>query len=290
MAESDLSEFLAGNDHPRENPSRDSTGAPGGRDPSSSEGHQAGEAGHATGTVPLGNRFQIFADRPVPALNGATSLAFDARDNRDPNALVFALVCHRELPPRIDITQSLRGIDQAWLTAPLDYGLVLWGNPPAHRHAFVFDKPDGGRVVNKPGDRITPLSEDRAVRVFLQPALNTLKELKVRRVSHGSINALNLYHGEGPESPMRIGECVSAPPGYSQPALYEPIERGMADPAGRRCRVGDRRSLCPGCDPCLPLDGARSRGRSQGSGIDPRQRSRWAVSRRWLTIGACLWA
>ena len=32
---------------------------------------------------------------------------------------------------------------------------------------------------------------------------------------------------------MRVGECVSAPPGYSQPALYEPIERGMADPAGR---------------------------------------------------------
>ena len=145
MAESDLSEFLAGNDQPQKDALRDPSGA---QDPPPSGG--AGNAAHDRNAVPLGNRFLIFPDRPAPNLNGPTSMAFDARDNRDPNASVFALVCHRELPPRVDITQSLRGVDQAWLTAPLDHGFVLWGDPPAHRHAFVFDKP-GGKVINRPG-------------------------------------------------------------------------------------------------------------------------------------------
>src|SRR3546814_81588 len=59
-------------------------------------------------------------------------------------------------------------------------------------------------------------------------------ELKARRIFHGTINPTNLFLNEpGGGSAVQLGECVTAPAGYNQPALFETIERGMAMPSGR---------------------------------------------------------
>ena len=58
-------------------------------------------------------------------------------------------------------------------------------------------------------------------------------ELGGRYLAHRAIRADNLFLDPEPNKKAILGECVSAPAGYFQPALYETIESGQAMPAGR---------------------------------------------------------
>ena len=80
-----------------------------------------------------------------------------------------------------------------------------------------------------------------ALIIIDNPAANTwdteslpaLKELSGRSIKHRAIRASNFSCSDSSGRDAILGECVSGPPGMAQPVVYEPIDLGMADPAGR---------------------------------------------------------
>ena len=60
-----------------------------------------------------------------------------------------------------------------------------------------------------------------------------LKELSNRHIPHRAIRPDNVFYADAACQAVVLGECVSAPPGISQPAAYEPIESAMARPTAR---------------------------------------------------------
>ena len=223
MAPSDLSAFLAGDEAPGD------AAAPAPPAPASPAIGTSGDA------VMLNDRFEIIAERPLNDLSSVTATAFTAVDARDSGNELVAYVCQTGLPPRWEILGGLRGVDSQVTVKIVDYGIADWTPDHARRPIIVTSRPRGVPLARSIKQQRQPMPEEVAQRQILQPLLQAISELKLRRTFHGCVNPTNIFlrESDGATAKVMLGECVTAPPGFSQPLLFEPIERGMAMPVGR---------------------------------------------------------
>lgn len=184
-------------------------------------------------TVDLRGRYSIFTDQPLPHLNSPNAVAFACQMKTDMSRPLFALLGHPDLPPRVDAMEQMRGVTLAGLMKIVDWGMVDWTPEKRRRFVVVFDRPGGQRVMPSLDVAQAPLQEEEIVAGLLTPLLNPLKELGGRAVCHRAIRPDNLFYSDIGRRGMVLGECVSSPPAFDQPALFETIESAMSHPTGR---------------------------------------------------------
>ncbi len=184
-------------------------------------------------TVLVGGRFQVSASARLPHLDSPTAEAFAAEDEKEQGNVVYALVCDSSLPPRLDELQNLTGGNLPGIMAPSGWAVVFWPPDNAERFVIVFPQPVGDRVMPRSGATITPMKEEQLVRSVIRPLFPVLADFSRRGITHRAIRADNLFFSDPAGLSVTLGECVSAPPGISQPVVYETIDRGMASPIGR---------------------------------------------------------
>ena len=189
--------------------------------------------GNPDGKVLLAGRYQVHPDKPIPALDSPMATAFEANDLRAGGRNLFALVCRPDLMARIDIIPQLARMLLLAMVAPVDGGVVSWPETGGRRFAIVFERNFGERILASPEATITPVREDHLIRIVIQPLMTTIKELENRFITHRAIRADNLFYKDATHNEVVLGECVSAPPAISQPAIYEPIESAIAMPSCR---------------------------------------------------------
>ncbi|HET8727475.1 MAG TPA: serine/threonine protein kinase [Alphaproteobacteria bacterium] len=237
MAPSDLASFLAGSrtDAP--------AAAPEGADfdpsdietaPASSLEQRPSMPFPDGGAVVVAERFEVLTDQPLAEFDTGTASAFAARRQGQAKADLFAYVVQSGLPTRADTFGSLRALDLPSIMRFVEFGVAPWPADQENRPIIVFERPSGGRLVKSLKQKRQPMTEDQVTRTVILPVLTALRELKNRRVFHGTINPTNLFLHEGGEGAgVQLGDCVTAPAGYNQPVFFETIERGMATPSGR---------------------------------------------------------
>ena len=181
----------------------------------------------------LGDQYQIHPDKPLPHLDSPMAQAVAVTDLRASGREMFALICRPDLLPRIDFIQQVSRMDRLALVNPTDAGAVDWPESGGRRFVIIFELNFGERVCPSPDATLDPMHEDTLVRRVIQPLMPVLKELSNRYIPHRSIRVDNLFYADGSRQAMVLGECVSAPPGLSQPAAYEPIESAMAKSSAR---------------------------------------------------------
>ncbi len=186
----------------------------------------------AGGPVKLGDRFEIFPDQPLPAFDGVAGHAFAARAFRR-KIECYALICNGSVPPRLEAPSTLLTLDHPGLIKLLDFGVVDWDPGRTRRQAMVFERPQGRRLMASISTPIEPLSEDQIVRMVVASIGPVLKELAGRAVTHGNIRPSNMFVRDAAGGGVTLCECASVPPGYGQLALFEPLERAMADHLAR---------------------------------------------------------
>jgi eukaryotic-like serine/threonine-protein kinase len=193
---------------------------------------QGREAG-ARQPIRLGDRYEIYPDRPLLELRSSNAAGFVATDRERPAGNSFALVCDADLPPRHDMLTTVRGLRAEALLKPQDWGVVDW--PPTGRRNFaiIFDRPPAGRVAQSMTEAIEPMSEDAIIHHLLPPIAAAMHELNGAGVTHRAIRPTNLFYRDASRRGVILGECVSAPPGAMQPVVCETIESGMAMATGR---------------------------------------------------------
>lgn len=185
------------------------------------------------GVVMFGADIEIFSDRPCDGFSSFGAHAFDARDKRAAGER-FALLCSPQNLPRITSVPSYKNFKNPHMLNLSEAGIVEW-TPDARQYlAMIFEKPHGHKMQASPQDAPYRLPEERLLPGFLTPLLSALGDYNNADLVHGGINLGNLFVAgtKGAESVI-LGECVSSPPGMRQPAIYETIERAMANPAGR---------------------------------------------------------
>ncbi len=199
---------------------------------SESPAGKGGKRGAEKG-IELSDRYEVYLDQPLPFLSSPGCEAVAALDKRNPSLSMFALVCTRELAPRIDAIRSLSHVESGAFLTPRASGVMTDSGDKKRRFVIVFEQPRGERVQADPNATFQPLSEDDLIRGVITPMVANLREVGGRILAHRAIRADNIFSSGGANQEIILGECVSTPAGYFQPVIYEPIDAGMATASGR---------------------------------------------------------
>ncbi len=196
---------------------------------------QARSGSEGGGGLPvLDERYEINPGTRLPQLDQRYAEAYGARDLKFPDRPLFALFCRRDLMPRMVVIERFARLERANIVKPLQWGAVDWAPTGGRRYAVVFRQPGAERIVRDPKAGFEPMRPDEVKRRVIAPLLPVLQDLSDRTLAHRAIHPGNLFYMDDSRGEVVLGECVSVPPGMLQPAIYETVENGMAEPAGRR--------------------------------------------------------
>lgn len=189
--------------------------------------------GAGGGMVPLGKRLQINYDAPLPELDSPSARAYQVLDQREPDWPLFALICLPSIPCRTNTMGALKGDRLRGLVPLIAWGEVDYPAAKQRAVAAVFERPLGGRLTDDDNNIPVKISEYDMSRKFIEPLASGLQELATGSLRHRAIRPSNIFFLDEDKQEIALGDCVTSPPGFDQPVIFEPIERGMADPAGR---------------------------------------------------------
>ena len=186
-----------------------------------------------SGPVILQDRYRFEPGTPLITLDTPSAKAYEVEDLRDATRKLFALICTPALPPRANAMAILSGSSAEGMLPLVEWSDVYW--PPLKKRcmAVVYERPLGGKFAESFTSAGAKMSEEVMSGQVLKPLLNALDRLETRSIAHRAIRPNNLLYMDAEKKNLVLGDCVTTPPGFDQPAVFETIERGMATPGGR---------------------------------------------------------
>ncbi|MGE3714202.1 MAG: hypothetical protein AB7F82_06710 [Alphaproteobacteria bacterium] len=176
----------------------------------------------------LNSRYQIELGKPLPELNTRQATAYQVTDLLEPQHTVYALVCAIASSPRHDTIGTLMDNPHPNILHPLDAGVVRLSQNDESRFVIIHERPKG-ESLSAFLARVGPLGEEFITRVIIRPMAMAIRHMEECQLAHGRINPDNIFI----KDTLVIGECVSEPCGYSQPFMFEPLERIQSHHAGK---------------------------------------------------------
>ncbi|NQZ13867.1 MAG: hypothetical protein HRT94_03440 [Alphaproteobacteria bacterium] len=170
----------------------------------------------------------------MPHLDKGDVKAYQAVGSQKVGANLFALVCEKSLTPRISSSNKYASIINPNLARLVATGKTVW-DEGVERYCFVYENTLGQPLVPREGKSIAlGWKPELVMGNVIKPMINLLLDMRDKDLVHGEVWPGNMYDGgSASKDKIRLGECLTAPPSSQLPALYEPIERAMADPLGR---------------------------------------------------------
>lgn len=180
-------------------------------------------------------KVEILCDQRLPQFDSGSAQAYAAYSNDHNKSSLIALVCDREHVPRRAAANIYNGFVNLAMAKLVVYGTVFW--PPEDRELYVFIYYNNlGKALMEPNDTAAlGWRQDDVLNVVVKPMVNVLQDFRDKDFVHGSIRPSNMFMSTdaGKAKSVILGDALACPPSYSQPAIYEPIQRAMADPISR---------------------------------------------------------
>lgn len=188
--------------------------------------------------VLIRDRYLIDPGKPLPEYNSLSAKAFAVEDRRDLGRRLMGLVCTPGLPVRLNFLNSLPNTEVRGILPLIDWDTEMW--PPLDQTTLIviFQRPFG-RVIDKINSGEVRITEYDLARVIVEPLIEGMERLAQMDGPLRAIRHDNLFFIDEGLTEVVVGNFVTAPAGYDQPPIFEPLERSMAMPAGRG--VGDSR-------------------------------------------------
>jgi len=191
------------------------------------------QRGDVRGPVILRQRYLVDSGAPLPALDSPSAMAFNVEDQHDFGRKMFGLICTPDLPTRLDSMRFLKNDLPRGILPFADWDVVYWPPLGQNTTVVIYDQPLGGRVVTRLADKDTKITEYDVARHLVEPLLTPIQYLSETGSAHRAIRADNLFFMDEAMTEIVFGDFVTAPPGFDQPIMYEPIERAMTTMSGR---------------------------------------------------------
>lgn len=189
---------------------------------------------NATGTyIMVRDRFTIFCDRPVPALDMPNALAYEVADRKQEGRPLYALVCRPDMPARVSVMRTLKGLEIPAVLQMVDWGVAEWPLLERKCVIVIYHRPLGGKVMDAHYTGAKRIPDHLFARTVIKPIAEGLIELGLKGIAHRAIRPDNLYYIDEQKTRIVLGDCVTSVPAHDQPVLVETIESGMAQPSGR---------------------------------------------------------
>lgn len=181
----------------------------------------------------LRDRYTIRSNEPLADMSTPNAEAFVAADKRDPKRPLFALICRPDLPVRVNVMRALKGMQGAGQMQLVEWGPMNW--PPAGRQCMtvVYERPTGKRLMANLRSECRRVDEYAITPKVVEPLVSAIRELTSRGITHRAIRTTNLFFMDESGDRIALGDCVTAPPAFDQPLVFETIEAGMANNVAR---------------------------------------------------------
>jgi len=179
------------------------------------------------------DRFTLYCDRPIPALDMPNALAYEVVDRKQEGRPLYALVCKPEMPARISVMRILKGLEIPAVLHMVDWGVAEWPLVDRKCVIVIYHRPMGGRVMDTMASSFKRIPDHQFARAIIKPIADGLVELGLKGIAHRAIRPDNLYYMDEQRTKIVLGDCVTSVPAHDQPVVLETIESGMAMPSGR---------------------------------------------------------
>lgn len=183
--------------------------------------------------IHLGKKIEIYPDRPVAKFNNGYVQCFEAKDMSSGDLLV-AFLCDRVYTPRFSKMSQYAVLSSKNLMLLRSRGAVYHPQEKREFYAVVYKDDVGAPLVEDDMSCALGLKADMVQKQILVPLVDALKDLRNKDIAHGSIRPSNIFRGSPKEiTNIVLGECLATPCGLTQKAIYEPVERALAQPSGK---------------------------------------------------------
>ena len=183
--------------------------------------------------VRFNEHIQIFTREAMPLYDQGEVKAYRARGEKNYSDQLVAMVCEPHLVPRWQNASIYSGIINPLLIRLVAAGPAYWPPAKAQRYIFLYEQPGRRRLLEPGQPAALGLKQDIVTDIVVRPLTSVLRDFKDKGFAHGQINPYNTYISDSGFKDITLGDPLSGPPSYFQPALYEPIERAVVDPIGR---------------------------------------------------------
>lgn len=182
----------------------------------------------SAGGVVFNDKIVIFPQKRLSLYDNGGVQAFEASGNH------VAFVSDKKDLPRLSQISGYVSLSDTTFLKLVAANPCYW--PPAKAQRFVLIYRNEADTKLKKS--LEPESHDwkqaEIVDHFIRPVIRALKEMKERSFFHGAIRADNIFYAKNQKSKgVILGDPLSVCASSTQPALYETIERALADPYGR---------------------------------------------------------
>ncbi len=186
--------------------------------------------------VILNGDIHIDINHPLPHLDKGDVKAYQAfYGSTRHGANLFALLTGKSKTPRFLMKGKYANINNPNLCKFNQMGTVFWPADKQEKFCFVYEDTMGKPFIDSSKKAVALGWKPEIVLSNIVPSMiSLLIDLRNKEITHGEIWPGNMFDG-GAKAGHKIylGECLSSPASSNLPALYEPIERALADPMGR---------------------------------------------------------
>lgn len=147
----------------------------------------------------------------------------------------FAMVCEPNLIPRARAVFPFGRLINTNLLKLVAAGPTFWPPAQAERFVLIYEFFTGRPLVTEGQFRGLDMHPDHVQGLLVRPLVHALMDMRDADIVHGNIRPSNIFvTGVGNAiDRVMLGDCLSTPPSFCQPAIFETIERAMADPIAR---------------------------------------------------------
>ncbi|MHA1597426.1 MAG: hypothetical protein ACTSV1_01785 [Alphaproteobacteria bacterium] len=187
----------------------------------------------SSGPVMIKDQYLIDAATPLHEFDTPSAKAYAVSDRRNQDKKAFALICTPALPTRINAIHKLRNDQIDGILPLLEWDTLFW--PPMNQETLIviYELPLGGSVSAAIAAGDFKVNDYEIQNKLIPPLYRGLKLISAKDISHREVRADNLFFMDAARTEVVLGDCVTCPAGFDQPAVYETIENAMAMPGGR---------------------------------------------------------
>jgi hypothetical protein len=185
----------------------------------------------------LNNEIEILADQPLPQYDNGAAKAYNAQalgSEAKQQIRIFAYVCEKDMIPRARLERKMKGVINPAIAKLIGSGVVYWPPAKAQRFVFIYENNLGKPLMESVDSSNLGWKLDVVMNAVIKPMVNVFLDFRDSGIVHGNIRSTNMFDGNAAKlERVILGDCLAVPPGATQPAIFEPIERAMCDPLAR---------------------------------------------------------
>ena len=177
----------------------------------------------------LDERFIIRFNETIPSLSCGYAYACEARDDKNPERELYALICPEGIPYRSVAVKALLGLKHPHMVELVGAGAVDLPANQGIRHVLILEKPMGIPLSQMLKEKAKAFPDGFLASDIVRPIAEVLKLLEEKGICHGHLNLNSVYYSDK----LVVGQCVALTPGLEQDFLFEPVERILSVPLAR---------------------------------------------------------